>query len=144
MKDGFVRVSAGSGTGGPVILEEAGTKVAFPELKPTNCFTLMLTRSIPNGCIFQNCQGNENFGDQKMVTKIRQKVVTEIRSPKCLKMSDNFSKVTEIRAAPKRPKNEPKHHQNSASTSQTVYFCNSISVTNANLRLSTLSPHRRS
>ena len=76
------------------------------------------------GCIFQNCQGNENFGDLKVVAEIRVNKVAEIRSPKSQKMSDNFQKVAEIQAITKCPKNEPKHRQNFPSTSQTVYFCN--------------------
>jgi len=48
-----------------------------------------------------------------MVAKIRDKQVAEIRSQKSFKMSDNFSKVAEIRADTKGGQNEPKHHQNS-------------------------------
>jgi hypothetical protein len=90
----------------------------------------------PKVVYFQTVKGDGDFGNQKVVTKIRFKQVTKIRLPKRSKMSDNFSKVTEIRADIKRPKNEPKHHQNSIPTSSTVNFCNRISIPNANERLS--------
>jgi hypothetical protein len=86
----------------------------------------------PKVVYFQTVKGDEDFGNQKGVTKIRFRQVTKIRLPKRSKMSDNFSKVTEIRADTKHPKNEPKRHQNSIPTSSTVNFCNRISIPNAN------------
>jgi hypothetical protein len=78
----------------------------------------------PKVVYFQTVKGDGDFGNQEGVTKIHFRRVTEIRLPKRSKMSDNFSKVTEIRADTKRPKNEPKRHQNSIPTSSTVNFCN--------------------
>jgi hypothetical protein len=59
-----------------------------------------------------------------MVAKIRDKQVAEIRSQKSFKMSDNFSKVAEIRADTKGGQNEPKHRQNSTHFSKLSSFCN--------------------
>jgi hypothetical protein len=78
----------------------------------------------PKVVYFQTVKGDGNFVNQKGVNEIRFRQVNEIRLTKCFKMSDNFSKVNEIRADTKRPKNEPKRHQNSIPTSSTVNFCN--------------------
>jgi len=79
---------------------------------------------LPAVVYFQTVKGDGDFCDLRMVAEIRDKQVAEIRSQKSFKMSDNFSKVAEIRADTKRPKNEPKRHQNSIPTSLTVNFCN--------------------
>jgi hypothetical protein len=59
-----------------------------------------------------------------MVAEIRDKQVAEIKSQKSFKMSDNFSKVAEIRADTKGGQNEPKHRQNSTHFPKLSSFCN--------------------
>jgi hypothetical protein len=82
------------------------------------------------GCLFptvvysKTVKGDGDFGNQKGVAEIRCRQVAEIRLPKSLKMSDNFSKVAEIRADTKGSQNEPKHNQNSTHFPKLSSFCN--------------------
>jgi hypothetical protein len=114
-------------------------------MKPApSAFLLKMLWKHGEGCLlsavvyFQTVKGDGDFVNLKVVDEIRKKQVDEIRLTKCLKMSDNFSKVDEIRADTKHPKNEPKRHQNSIPTSPTVNFCNRISIPNATLTIATL------
>ncbi|MFA0745104.1 MAG: hypothetical protein LASZOEIN_001908 [Candidatus Fervidibacter sp.] len=82
------------------------------------------------GCVFstvvysKTVKGNGDFVNQKGVDEIRFRQVDEIRLTKSLKMSDNFSKVDEIRADTKGGQNEPKHRQNSIHFPKLSSFCN--------------------
>jgi hypothetical protein len=87
---------------------------------------------LPAVVYFQTVKDDGDFANLRTVREIHPKQVRKIRFAKSLKMSDNFSKVREIRADTKHPKNEPKHHQNSIPTSSTVNFCNRIPIPSAN------------
>jgi hypothetical protein len=82
------------------------------------------------GCLFptvvysKTVKGDGDFVNQKGVNEIRFRQVNEIRLTKSLKMSDNFSKVNEIRADTKGGQNEPKHRQNSTNFPNLSSFCN--------------------
>ncbi|MFA0736023.1 MAG: hypothetical protein OGMRLDGQ_002523 [Candidatus Fervidibacter sp.] len=78
----------------------------------------------PTVVYFKTVKGDGDFGNLKVVAEIREKQVAEIRLPKSLKMSDNFSKVAEIRADTKGGQNEPKHRQNSTHFPKLSSFCN--------------------